>query len=250
MENRITILGVPIDNITLEEAEKKTLDLIKESNKTCKMIFAPNVEFIMTAQKDEEFAKILPKSSLSTPDSVGVILGGKLQNKPFKERIQGQKYFRKILELGEKEELTFYLLGGTNDTIKKAVENIKKMYHNIKIVGFHHGYLDEKENQKVIEEINSLQPNVLFVAMGAPIQEKWIYNNRKKLKVDVAAGQGGTFDFEAKKIKRAPKFLQKIGLEWLWRLIRQPKRIFRMWVLPVYLVKILIKKDKTKGKYA
>lgn len=249
MNDRITILGVPIDNITLEEAGEKTLELVKISNKSCKMIFAPNVEFIMRAQKDEEFAKILPLSSLATPDSIGVILGGKLQKKPFKERIQGQKYFRKILELGEKEELTFYLLGGTDEVVKKAVENIKKMYHNIKIVGFHNGYLNDEENQKVIDEINELKPNVLFVAMGAPIQEKWIYNNREKLKVDVATGQGGTFDFEAGKIKRAPEFVQKIGMEWLWRLLRQPKRIIRMYVLPIYLIKILLKKDKTKGKF-
>lgn len=94
-----------------------------------------------------------------------------------------------------------------------------------------------------------MQPNVLFVAMGAPIQEKWIYKNRDKLKVDIAAGQGGTFDYEAGNIQRAPVWMQKCGIEWLWRLIREPKRIVRMAVLPVYLLKIIFTKDMTKGKF-
>lgn len=114
----------------------------------------------------------------------------------------------------------------------------------------HDGYLDENSEREVIEEINRLQPNVLFVATGAPRQEKWIYNNRNKLKVDVATGQGGTFDYEAGRIKRAPVWIQKIGMEWLWRLILEPSRIVRMSVLPVYLVKLFFKKDKTKGSFS
>ncbi len=85
--------------------------------------------------------------------------------------------------------------------------------------------------------------------MGAPIQEKWIYKNRNKLKVDISAGQGGTFDYEAGKIKRAPKFFQKCGIEWLWRLAKEPKRIKRMMALPAFLIKIVFSKDKTKGNF-
>ena len=85
--------------------------------------------------------------------------------------------------------------------------------------------------------------------MGAPLQEKWIYNHRNELKVDLAAGQGGTFDYEAGKVQRAPKIMQKLGVEWLWRLILQPYRIFRMVVLPIYLLKITFTKDITKGKF-
>lgn len=94
-----------------------------------------------------------------------------------------------------------------------------------------------------------MQPNVLFVATGAPRQEKWIYNHRNELKVDVATGQGGTFDYEAGRIKRAPVWIQKIGMEWIWRLCIEPSRIVRMSVLPIYVVKLIFKKDKTKGKF-
>lgn len=249
MRERVKILGVEIDNITLNEAGEITRNLIEKSNKNCTLVVAPNVEFIMTAQKDKEFFNILQTAELATPDSVGVTIAGKLQKKPFKERIPGQSYLRKVFEVGEKEGWTFYLLGGSGQIPQKAKENLEKLYPKAKIVGCHEGFFIDDSEEKVIEEINNLKPNVLFVAMGAPIQEKWIYKNKSKLKVDIAAGQGGTFDYEAGSIKRAPVFMQKCGLEWLWRLVKEPKRIVRMIVLPIYLFKIIFTKDMTKGKF-
>ena len=249
MRETVRILGIDIDNIDVEEAGKITKDLIENSNKSCKVIVAPNTEFIMMAQKDEEFYNILRGADLATPDSVGVMIGGKLQKKPFKQRIPGQMYFRKVLEVGEKEGWTFYLLGGKDDVPELATENIRKLYPNIKIVGYHEGFFEKDSEEDVIAEINTLKPNVLFVAMGAPIQEKWIEKHKHELNVDVAAGQGGTFDYEAGKIKRAPIIFQKLGIEWFWRLMLQPARIFRMIVLPIYLMKIVFTKDITKGKF-
>lgn len=249
LQEKITILGVKIDNITLEESGEITKKLIEKSNKSCKIIVAPNTEFIMKAQKDKEFFDILKQAELSTPDSVGITLGAKLQNKKLKERIPGQAYFREVFRVAEKEGWTIYLLGGKDDIPIKAKEKLEKDFPKAKIVGVHEGFFEKDSEEYVIEEINKLQPNILFVAMGAPKQEKWIYNNRNKLKVDVAAGQGGTFDYEAGKIRRAPIVFQKLGIEWLWRLIRQPSRIIRMLVLPQYLIKILLKKDKTKGDF-
>lgn len=186
MREVITILGVPIDSITREEAGKITEELINKSNKSCKMIFAPNVEFIMMAQKDKEFFDILKQSSLSTPDSIGVMIGAKMQNKSFKERIPGQAYFREIISLSNEKGYSIYLLGGKKGIAEEAKKNLEKLFPNVNIVGTHHGYFDENEEKEVIKEINSLQPNVLFVALGAPYQEKWIAKHREELKVDVA----------------------------------------------------------------
>ena len=249
MRDTIRILGIDIDNISIDEAGEITSNLIKESNKSCKMVFAPNTEFIMMAQKDKEFYDILKKADLATPDSVGVMMGGKKQKKPFKQRIPGQAYFRKVLEVGEKENWTFYLLGGKGDVPRLAAENVKKDFPNINIVGYHEGFFEKDSEEEVIAEINSLEPNVLFVAMGAPLQEKWIAKHQSELKCDIAAGQGGTFDYEAGVIKRAPVIIQKLGIEWLWRLILQPKRIIRMMALPIYYLKIKFTKDITKGKF-
>lgn len=249
MRNTVKILGIDIDNIDIDEAGVLTKDLIEKSNKTCKIVVAPNTEFIMLAQKDKEFYNILKNAELATPDSVGVMIGGKLQKKQFKERIPGQAYFRKVLEIGEREGWTFYMLGGEDNIPKLAVEKLKKDYPNIKIIGYHEGFFKQHSEEDVIKEINELKPNVLFVAMGAPLQEKWISKHKNELQVDIAAGQGGTFDYEAGKIKRAPKIIQKLCIEWLWRLILQPTRITRMIVLPIYLVKIIFTKDITKGKF-
>ncbi len=246
MRDKTNILGVNIDNITLEEAGEITKNLVETSGKSCKLIVAPNTEFVMMAQKDKEFMDILNSAELATPDSVGIILGGKKQKKPFKERIPGQAYFRKVLEVGEKEGWKFYFLGGKEDVPKLAKENIEKIYPEIKIVGYHEGYFVQDSEEDVVRQINELEPNVLFVAMGAPLQEKWINKHKDELKVDVAAGQGGTFDYEAGKIKRAPKIFQKLGIEWFWRLVRQPSRIVRMMALPVFWFKVTFSKDATK----
>lgn len=250
MRDTITILGVPIDRVTREQAGEITERLIKESNQSCKMIFAPNVEFVMMAQKDQEFFEILQQSSLSTPDSIGIMLGAKMQKKFFPERIPGQSYFRKMIELSNEKGYSIYMLGGEPGIAEIAKENLQKQFPSVNIVGTHHGFFKEEEEQEVINDINKKEPNILFVALGAPRQEKWIANHQKELKVDVATGQGGTYDYEAGRIQRAPQWIQKIGMEWFWRLCRQPSRIIRQCVLPIYLVKVLFAKDKTKGKFS
>ena len=250
MQEKISILGVKIDNITLLESGDRTKELIESSNKSCKIIVAPNTEFVMCAQKDKEFFDILKQAELATPDSIGIMIGAKLQNKKFKQRIPGQAYFREVIRRAELEGWSIYILGGTEEVIEKAVDNVKKDFPKANIIGYHEGYFIKDSEEDVIKQINKLNPNVLFVAMGAPKQEKWIYKNKEKLKVDVAAGQGGTLDYEAGRIKRAPRFLQKIGMEWFWRLMLEPSRIVRMRVLPIFLIKILLKKDKSKGKFS
>lgn len=249
MHERIRILGVPFDNVTLDEAVDITENLIKESNKSCTMLCAPNTEFIMKAQKDEEFFNILKKSKFSTPDSTGVMIGAKLQGKRFKQKICGQPFVRKLVELSHNKGYTIYFLGSEPGIAEQARINLLKIYPNAKIVGTQHGFFNKKQEPDVIEEINSLQPNILVVTLGMPRQEKWIYHHRKELKVDIAIGEGGTFDYESGKLKRAPEWVQNIGLEWLWRLFLEPSRIIRMTVLPLYLIKLIFTKDKTKGKW-
>ena len=185
----IRILGVNIDNITKEEMGKKISELVKKSNKSCKYVVSPNTEFIMTAWKDRDFWEILNKADLSTPDSIGISIGGKIQKKPFKARIPGQEVFRKAIEVGEKEDFTFYFLGGENGIAEKARDNVLKDYPNAKIVGCHEGFFKNNSEKEVVEEINRLQPNILFVATGHPRQEKWIYAHKNELKVDLAFGQ-------------------------------------------------------------
>ena len=249
MHEKIKILGVPFDNVSLDEAIIIAERLFKDSNKSCSMLCAPNTEFIMKAQKDEEFYNILKKSKFSTPDSTGVMIGAKVQGKKFKQKICGQPFVRKLVELSHNKGYTIYFLGSEPGIAEQARLNLLKLYPNAQIVGTQHGFFNKKQEPDVIAEINSLQPNILVVTLGMPRQEKWIYHHRKELKVDIAIGEGGTFDYEAGKLKRAPEWIQNIGLEWLWRLFLEPTRIKRMSVLPLYLLKLLFTKDKTKSKW-
>ena len=249
MRDTNRIFGVDIDNITEEDAQQITKNLIQDSHKSCTFIASPNVEFVMRAQKDKEFFEVLKKAKLATPDSIGIIWAGKKIKKPFKKRIPGQRYFRLVLEMAEKEGYTVYLLGGKGDTPRLAKENVEKIFPNLKIVGYHEGYFEQDSESDVIKQINKLQPNILFVALGAPKQEKWIVAHQHELQVDVAAGQGGTFDYEAGNIKRAPMWIQKIGMEWFWRLLKQPSRIIRMMAIPAFMLKLFFTKDISKSKW-
>lgn len=187
--NLIRILGIPIDNITIDELGERVENLIKESNKSCKVVVSPNTEFIMCAQKDRLFYDILNNADLSTPDSIGVSIGAKLQKKEFKARIPGQQVFRKTIEIGCKNNWTFYFLGGKKGIAEAAKENVLKDFPNAKIVGCHEGYFEEDTEKDVIKEINDLKPNILFVALGHPKQEKWIWTHKDDLNVDIAFGQ-------------------------------------------------------------
>ena len=210
---KINILGVKIDNLTIGEVFEKIERFLK-SNKQ-HYIVLPYSEFIVRAQQDKEFRKILNDADLSLCESRGLRIVSRFLNKQFKENIAG-------VDLIFKLRGRIFLLGGKRGVADKAGKEL-----NTKIVGSEHGY---QNLEKVIEKINKIRPNILLVALGSPRQEKWINKNLKKMpSVKVAIGVGGAFNFISGRIKRAPKFLQKIGLEWLWRLILQPWRIGRIY---------------------
>jgi N-acetylglucosaminyldiphosphoundecaprenol N-acetyl-beta-D-mannosaminyltransferase len=207
------ILGVKIDNKGLEEF-LGTVDLFLSDGRQ-HHITTPNPEMIVLAQKDLYFKQILNEADLAIADGIGIIFAAKILRQKINKRLSGTDLAESILK---KSIGKVFLFGAKNGVAGK----IGKRYSNI--VGF-----SENEND-AIEMINLSKPNILFVALGAPRQEKWIYENLKKTpSVSVAVGVGGAFDFISGKVLRAPKFLRAIGLEWLWRLIVQPWRIKRMY---------------------
>ena len=202
---KIDILGVRIDNLTMDEALEKIKGFVA----------LPYSEFIVEAQKDREFRNVLNSADFCLCESRGLWLVARFLKKPLKEPISGVDLIRNLRG-------KIFLLGGKPGVAKKAGKKL-----NTKIVGAEHGYQDL---DKVIKKINKAKPNILLVGLGSPKQEKWIYKNLKKMpSVNMAIGVGGAFDFISNRIKRAPKFIQKIGLEWLWRFIRQPWRIKRIY---------------------
>lgn len=239
------IIGVPINNVNMNEAVSLALLYMDEKKEDTKAIFTPNPEFIMNALKDEEFMQILNKSSLNIADGIGVVIASKILGYPLRERVAGYDLVQNLFSYMRSKEKTVYFLGATEEVILAAKENMQKKYRGLKVVGVHNGYFSENEEYLIIDEINELRPDLLLVGLGSPRQEKWIFNNKDKIDTKVMIGVGGSFDVMAGFIKRAPKFFINLNLEWFYRLITQPTRFKRMIKLPLFLFEVL--KYKVKG---
>ncbi len=237
------ILGVPINNVNLNEALGLVLLYLEDNEK--KIVFTPNPEFVMNAIKDKEFMDILNKSNLNIPDGIGIIIGGKMLGYNMRERVPGYDLVQNIFYKIKNTDKTVYFLGSSDENIKLAKENMEKKYKGLKIVGTHNGYFNEETGNIIIEEINRLKPDLLLVGLGSPRQEKWIYNNKDIIDAKVMIGVGGSFDVMSGNVKRAPKIFIKLNLEWFYRLITQPTRFKRMLKLPLFIVEVL--KYKIKG---
>ena len=243
MKDKINILGVHIDCLSkknLYKAIGKSLNS-KEKSK----IFTPNTEIIVKAHKNEKLKDILNSATISIPDGIGVIWAAKALSSPLPERLAGIDTAEFILSHAAKNEFSVFLLGGKDGVAKIAKKKLEEKYKGLNICGFHHGFFDAqgKENDEIIKKINNSGADIIFVCMGFPRQEMWISENIDKLSsVKLAVGLGGSLDVWAGNVKRAPEAFRKMSLEWLWRMMLEPKRIKFLPIIPVFAIKILRKK--------
>ena len=241
---KINILGVNVDKVTISEAKDCIMQFLEEDK--FHSVFTPNSEIIMVGYKDPEFANLLNRSELLTADGIGVVYAAKILGSPLKERAAGYDIAREVLKEMSEKKTSLYLFGGKPGVAEEAAENIKKQYPGVQIVGMHNGYFKPEEESGIVEDINKSGAHMLFVCLGAPAQEKWIDRNRKKLKVRVAMGIGGSLDVFAGRVERAPERWCKLGLEWLYRLKKEPWRYKRMTVLPIFGMTVILKGRKYK----
>ena len=200
-----------------------------------------NPEFIMAAQKDEEFHRLLNQADLCIPDGVGLLLAGRWLGRPFPERVAGSDFVYDLAELAADNGWRLFLLGAAAGVAKKAAELFTARYPGLIIAGTYAGSPDLAENEDIVRRVNESRAELLYVAFGAPNQDKWIARNRRALSsVRVAMGVGGSLDFVAGRATRAPRWIQKLGLEWLHRLVKEPWRWRRMLALPKFAAVILL----------
>ena len=237
------ILGVKVDNINRAQAITKVEQMLRDGGQH--IITTPNPEFIVGAQKDPQFREILNQSSLALPDGIGLIFAARVLKIPLPERIAGSDFIFDIARIAAERGHTMYLLGGRGEVAQRAAKKLKLKFDDLIIAGAESGIelaLKDSPSQQrtVLERISNTRSDILLVAFGHPRQEKWIAANLPKLpSVKIAMGVGGTFDFIAGNIRRAPRAIRLLGLEWLWRLARQPRRlprIFRAVVVFPWLV--------------
>ena len=240
--NKINVLGVNFDNTTMKETVEKCNEFLK-TGKT-NLIVTPNPEIVMEARKDSEFKNLLNSADLCLPDGIGIIIASKILKTPLKERVPGFDAICSFLaDETSKIEKKIYILGAKPGVAEVAGDEIEHKY-KAKVVGFHHGYFDKSEEDKIVQDIIASGANVLLVGLGMGKQERFIFNHAEELKTEVAIGCGGSIDVLAGTVKRAPKIFRKLGLEWFYRLIKQPSRIGRMMQLPKFLLLVIFKGKK------
>lgn len=243
--NKISIMGVRINNTTMEETMKVIEEKIETNEKY--IIFTPNTEFIMMCNEDKEFLNYMNGSDVNIPDGIGLIYAAKIKKLPLKEKIAGYDLSVNMLGLANKKKLKLYAIGGKPNVAEEAFKNIHMKFPHINLVGSHHGYFKgshlgeygHQEEIEVLNDINEKNPDILFVGFGAKKQEQWIQYNKDKINAKIIIGNGGTLDGLAGNVKRAPDIFIRLGLEWFYRLIKEPQRIGRQKVLPIFMLKVI-----------
>jgi len=239
---KINVTGINISNVTLDEAVESVINFAKQDNPS--IVVTPNAEFAKNAIDNRDFMDLLNKADLVIPDGAGIILAAKILGKPLKGKVAGVDLAAALLPQIEKEGLSLFLFGSEPGVAEKAAENIKKKYPSIKIAGTLNGFF--KDDSDVVPIIRNSNADVLFVCLGSPKQEYFMFNNKDKLNVKVMLGLGGSINIFAGVAKRAPEFFIKYHLEWFYRLIKEPSRIGRMMKLPLYIWDTFLIKYKLK----
>lgn len=244
MQSKVRVLNVSIDAITMAEAVNQVEKMIFIGHETTKphLIATANAEMVMQSQQDSELATILKVADLVVPDGAGVVWAARHQGQAVPERVAGFDLTQRLLALSAIKGYRLFFLGSSPEVIHKAKAKAEEMYEGIKIVGSQHGFFIKADEPNIIQQIRQKKPDILFVALGVPKQEKWLYHHLMELQVPVSIGVGGTFDVMAGVMKRAPLWMQKLNLEWSYRLIKQPQRIGRMMALPKFVYHVLREK--------
>lgn len=230
---KINVLGVGFDNVTLDEAVARGAQLMEQPG--FHYVVTPNPEFVLAAEKDEEFRAVLNGADLVIPDGIGVIFSAKLLGTPLKARVPGIEFSAGMLAHMDKVGGRVFLLGAKPGVAELAGQRIKEQYPNLTICGTHDGYF--KEDEGVVQAVKAANADLLFVCLGAPRQEKFMAQHGPELGAKLAMGLGGSLDVYAGVVERAPERWRKLNLEWAYRLKKEPKRIGRMAKLPLILVK-------------
>lgn len=242
---RVRILGLPVDAITYAE----WLSLIGQwvQGEAARHVCTVNPEFVMIARQDVNFYNILQRADLCVPDGVGLLWAARRQGTPLPERVTGSDGVPIIAEQAAKSGWRLFFLGAAPGIAAEAAAILQARYAGLQVVDVYSGSPAPEEEDAIVARINAANADILFVAYGAPVQDKWIARNLTRLRMKMAMGVGGSFDFIAGKVPRAPQWMQRLGLEWLYRLYLQPWRVVRMMRLPRFVLAVLWEQWRQRG---
>lgn len=245
--SRIKFLNINVDNVTMLEAIKKIEYVVRKNANS--YIVTPNLDHIIIVEKDEYFKEIYKNANLILTDGQPLIWISKLLGNPIVEKVSGSDLFPEICKMASNNNFSIFILGAAEGVATKAAENLKLKYDKLNIVGTYsptYGFENKKEEiDNIIHCINVSKPDILAVSLGSPKGEKFIYKYRNQLSVPLSMSIGATIDFEAGNIKRAPRWISKCGFEWLYRTLKEPKRLAkRYWNDAWEIIPIILKYRK------
>lgn len=236
---RYEILGVRLDDVTLEEAVALIEGFIAAGGPH--LIATTNTEFVMAAQTDPAFRRVLNEAALSLPDGIGLIWGLRLLGENVREHVRGTDLVERLLAVAAVRDQRVFLLGAAEGVAEAAAGRLREQYPTLQIAGCYAGSPEPAHDAEARAAIRAAGPvDILLVAYGGGRQEQWIARNLEALGIPVGIGVGGVFDFLAGRVPRAPRWVRRLELEWLYRLIRQPWRWRRQLALPHFALRVLL----------
>lgn len=238
-QKHVTILQVPFLHATMEETVELLTRKIKQNEKI--QVVTANPEIVMLGYANPNYMKLLQKADVVTPDGIGVVLASRWIGNPLPERVAGYDLLHALMKKADQYKWTYVLLGASPESSVKAAETLARMYPNACCVGQFDGYFKPEEELAILAHIRKARPQLLFTALGAPRQEEWIACHLPALPINLAMGVGGSLDVLSGTVTRAPEIWQKMNLEWLYRLLANPKRWRRQLLLPKFALTVLWK---------
>lgn len=242
----LRILGIPIHDVTLEEAVAWAGTWVAEGGPH--QMATVNPEFVMTARRDPAFRDVLERADLCLPDGVGITLAARYLGRPLRERVAGVDLVEALAARGAAEGWRIFLLGAAPGVAEQAAAVLKARHPGLAIAGTYAGSPRPEEEEDIVQRVRAARTDILLVAYGAPAQDLWLARNLARTGAKVGVGVGGALDYIAGIVPRAPRWMRRIGLEWLYRLVRQPWRWRRQRVLPLYALLVLLERWKPAGK--
>lgn len=233
----VPLYGIPFAKMDMRQTVEFLVRAV-ESRRPHRVVTG-NPIMVMAGLRDPAFHRVLATADLVVPDGTGIVWAARYAGQPLPERVAGYDLMHELLKEGSARGWKVYLLGAAQDVVEKAAANLARQYPGIHIAGWRNGYFSDEEDEQVVEEIRGCAPDLLFVARSLPKQEPWLARYRDRLGVPVMMGVGGSFDVVAGKLKRAPASFRRLGLEWLYRLLQEPRRIGRMTALPLFALRVL-----------
>lgn len=243
MEKRVRFLNTYVDALTMEQTLVKIEDSIK--NRKCIQHVVINAGKINLMQKNKELTQIINECPIINADGQSIVWASKILGNTLPERVAGIDIFTELIKISAEKGYRPYFFGATEEVVTEVIRKFKEQYPKLKIAGYRNGYFKDEESKSIAEDIRKSDADILFVAFSSPKKEFWIREHMEIMKIPFSMGVGGSFDVIAGKTKRAPLWMQKLGLEWFYRFIQEPRRMFKRYIIGnLKFVKLVLKNKK------